>query len=302
MEDVAAADRQASEEVISSDPQQQSGQRTVNMSQQSPVGDGAPLLSLRHIHKRFHAGTKKEAVILKDVSLDIPRAKVTVLLGPSGSGKSTLLRCMNLIAPFDEGEMTFMGKTWLPEKPGANPLKRWKYEQRLVELRSHIGMVFQQFNLYPTKTALENVALGLRLVKKLPRSDAERLALAELQRVGLAEKATYYPSQLSGGQKQRVAIARALAMKPDLMLFDEATSALDPELRGGILEEMKKLASEGMTMVVVTHEISFAREVGDRVVFMDHGQIVEQGDAKTVIDNPQNPRTRTFLGSILSQT
>jgi ABC-type polar amino acid transport system ATPase subunit len=176
------------------------------------------------------------------------------------------------------------------------------HEQRLVELRSHIGMVFQQFNLYPTKTALQNVALGPRLVKGMPRAEAEALARNELDRVGLAVKADAYPSQLSGGQKQRVAIARALAMKPKLMLFDEATSALDPELRGGILEEMKKLASEGMTMVVVTHEISFAREVGDRVVFMDHGAIVEEGPARSVIDDPKNPRTQAFLGAMLSQT
>ena len=262
-----------------------------------------PLLSLRNIHKRFNAGTKKEVTILRDVSLDIPPSEVTVLLGPSGSGKSTLLRCMNMIAPFDQGSMTFMGQTWLPEHGReVNPLKRWKHEERLVELRSHIGMVFQQFNLYPTKTALQNVALGPRLVKGLPKAEAEELARRELARVGLEAKANSYPSQLSGGQKQRVAIARALAMKPALMLFDEATSALDPELRGGVLEEMKKLATEGMTMVVVTHEISFAREVGQHVVFMDHGQIVEQGDAKTVIDRPQNSRTQAFLGSILSQS
>ncbi|MEO9230020.1 MAG: amino acid ABC transporter ATP-binding protein [Devosia sp.] len=259
-------------------------------------------MSLSHIHKRFHAGTKNEITILRDVSLDIPCGKVTVLLGPSGSGKSTLLRCMNLIAPFDEGQMVFLGEEWLPEHAQSlNPVKRWRHEQRLVRLRSSIGMVFQQFNLYPTKTALENVVLGPRLVNRLSRKEAEALAMDELTRVGLVEKAEAYPSQLSGGQKQRVAIARALAMKPTLMLFDEATSALDPELRGGILEEMKKLAAQGMTMVVVTHEISFAREVGDRVVFMDHGQIVEEGDAKRVIDDPKNARTKAFLGSIFAQ-
>jgi polar amino acid transport system ATP-binding protein len=261
------------------------------------------LLSLRNIHKTFGAGTRKEVTILKDVSLAIPASKVTVLLGPSGSGKSTLLRCMNMIAPFDRGSMTFMGQTWGPEDGGAlSPLGKWRHEKRLVELRSHIGMVFQQFNLYPTKTVLQNVALAPRLVKGLSRQEAEALALQELARVGLEAKSSSYPSQLSGGQKQRVAIARALAMKPALMLFDEATSALDPELRGGVLEEMKKLAREGMTMVVVTHEISFAREVGDRVVFMDHGQIVEEGDAKSVIDKPQNPRTQAFLGSIFAHT
>jgi len=285
------------------DPSHRSKPIAVKTPSSKAVVDPLPLLSLRNIHKRFNAGTRKEVTILKDVSLDIPASEVTVLLGPSGSGKSTLLRCMNMIAPFDQGSMTFMGQTWLPEHGReANPLKRWKHEERLVKLRSQIGMVFQQFNLYPTKTALQNVALGPRLVKGLPKAEAEELARGELARVGLEAKAHSYPSQLSGGQKQRVAIARALAMKPALMLFDEATSALDPELRGGVLAEMKKLAVEGMTMVVVTHEISFAREVGHHVVFMDHGQIVEQGDAKTVIDSPQNSRTQAFLGSILSQS
>jgi ABC-type polar amino acid transport system ATPase subunit len=278
------------------------GISAVNMISPTALESESPLLSLQHIHKRFHAGTKKEVTVLKDVSLDIPKSKVTVLLGPSGSGKSTLLRCMNLIAPFEQGVMSFMGQTWRAEDCQARgPIARWRYERRLVELRSHIGMVFQQFNLYPTKTALENVALSLRLVKGMSRTEAEEVARRELDRVGLGAKAGAHPSQLSGGQKQRVAIARALAMKPTLMLFDEATSALDPELRGGILEEMKKLASEGMTMVVVTHEISFAREVGDHVVFMDHGQIVEEGPARSVIDNPQNERTKSFLSSIFAQ-
>jgi ABC-type polar amino acid transport system ATPase subunit len=278
------------------------GISAVNMNSPTALESESPLLSLQHIHKRFHAGTKKEVTVLKDVSLDIPKSKVTVLLGPSGSGKSTLLRCMNLIAPFEQGVMSFMGQTWRAEDCQARgPIARWRYERRLVELRSHIGMVFQQFNLYPTKTALENVALSLRLVKGMSRTEAEEVARRELDRVGLGAKAGAHPSQLSGGQKQRVAIARALAMKPTLMLFDEATSALDPELRGGILEEMKKLASEGMTMVVVTHEISFAREVGDHVVFMDHGQIVEEGPARSVIDNPQNERTKSFLSSIFAQ-
>jgi polar amino acid transport system ATP-binding protein len=265
-----------------------------------PAVAAEPLLSLRNIHKSFHAGTRREVVVLRDVSLDIPRGKVTVLLGPSGSGKSTLLRCMNLIAPFDQGEMKFMGETWQPPARHAGPLTRWRYERRLVELRSRIGMVFQQFNLYPTKTALENVALALRLVKGLTPAEANERAMAELRRVGLQDKSGAYPSQLSGGQKQRVAIARALAIQPALMLFDEATSALDPELRGGILEEMKKLAGDGMTMVVVTHEISFAREVGDTVVFMDKGQIVEEGPARQVIDEPRNARTQVFLSAIFA--
>jgi len=278
------------------------GISAVNTNLSAASESESPLLSLQHIHKRFHAGTKKEVTVLRDVSLDIPKSKVTVLLGPSGSGKSTLLRCMNLIAPFEQGVMSFMGQMWRAEDGQARgPISRWRYERRLVELCSHIGMVFQQFNLYPTKTALENVALSLRLVKGMSRAEANNVAKRELDRVGLAAKEHAYPSQLSGGQKQRVAIARALAMKPTLMLFDEATSALDPELRGGILEEMKKLAAEGMTMVVVTHEISFAREVGDNVVFMDHGLIVEEGPALSVIDNPQNERTKSFLSSIFAQ-
>lgn len=263
---------------------------------------GEPILSLRHIHKRFNRNTSKELHILRDVSVDIPQGEVVVLLGPSGSGKSTLLRCMNLIAPFDQGEMTFVGEEWKPDDLlSLNPMTRWRFEKRLVGLRSQIGMVFQQFNLYPHMTAASNVMLGLTRVKGLDKAEARRIALQELAHVGLADKADSYPSQLSGGQKQRVAIARSLAMKPKLMLFDEATSALDPELRGGVLEVMKKLASEGMTMVVVTHEIAFAREVGDRVIFMDQGQIVEEGPAAALIDNPRNARTQKFLSSVFAE-
>jgi len=266
-----------------------------------PAQPGGPLLSLRHIHKRFNRHTAKEIHILRDVSVEIPAGEVVVLLGPSGSGKSTLLRCMNLIAPFDEGEMTFLGEEWEPgELASANPMTRWRFEKRLVSLRSQIGMVFQQFNLYPHMTAAQNVMLGLMRVKGMDKAKASQIALDELTHVGLAEKAQSYPSQLSGGQKQRVAIARSLAMKPKLMLFDEATSALDPELRGGILDLMKKLASEGMTMVVVTHEIAFAREVGDRVIFMDQGQIVEEGQGVELIDHPKNARTQKFLSAVFS--
>lgn len=263
---------------------------------------GAPILSLRHIHKRFNRNTAKELHILRDVSVQIPQGEVVVLLGPSGSGKSTLLRCMNLIAPFEEGEMTFLGQEWKPEELNAlNPMTRWSFEKRLVGLRSQIGMVFQQFNLYPHMTAARNVMLGLTRVKGMDKAAARQIALQELAHVGLSDKADSYPSQLSGGQKQRVAIARSLAMKPKLMLFDEATSALDPELRGGILDLMKKLASEGMTMVVVTHEIAFAREVGDRVIFMDQGQIVEEGPAAELIDRPRNARTQKFLSSVFAE-
>ena len=260
---------------------------------------GSPLLTLRGIEKSFLRNTAKPLHILKGVDLDLHQGEVLVLIGPSGSGKSTLLRCMNLLAPFDRGEMTFQGKVWKPNEKGLWPDGRTD-RKMLQQLRGQIGMVFQQFNLFPHKTAIENVTLGLKRVKRLSQNEAQSVAHRELERVGLGHKADAYPSQLSGGQKQRVAIARALAMKPNVMLFDEPTSALDPELRGGVLDEMKRLASEGMTMVVVTHEMAFAREVGDRVVFMDHGVIVEEGAAHDVISNPQNERTQSFLKSVLA--
>ena len=252
------------------------------------------------LNKWFHRGRPNEHHVLRDVDLSIVKGEVLVVIGPSGSGKSTLLRCMNFLAPPETGSVTFLGQTLSREKlPRFDVSERIAYEKRLRHFRTQIGMVFQHFNLFPHMTALDNVAAAPVRVLGLPRGEARERALAELERVGIADKAKSYPSQLSGGQKQRVAIARALAMQPQLMLFDEATSALDPELIGGILEEIKKLAQEGMTMIVVTHEMGFAREVGDRLIFMDGGKIVEQGRARDVLSDPQNGRTREFLQAIL---
>jgi polar amino acid transport system ATP-binding protein len=258
-----------------------------------------PLLELRGITKSFGRATGTPVPVLRGIDLALHAGEVLVLIGPSGSGKSTLLRCMNLLAPFDSGEMVFAGESWRPDARGAWPAGG-AARKRQQRLRWRIGMVFQSFNLFPHKTAAGNVMLALRRVRGLPAAEARRVALAELDRVGLAEKAQAYPSQLSGGQKQRVAIARALALQPEVMLFDEPTSALDPELRGGVLDQMKRLAGEGMTMVVVTHEMAFAREVGDRVVFMADGGIVEAGTARQVIGEPQHERTRAFLKSVLA--
>jgi len=264
---------------------------------QEPAGT---ILRLEGVNKWFHRGTLRHQHVLKDINLQVTRGEVLVVIGPSGSGKSTLLRCINFVAPPDTGTVVFLGRRWSKDNvPRIHPIERLKYEHELNLLRTRIGMVFQHFNLFPHMTALDNVALGLTRVLKVPGKQARERAMSELERVGLKEKAKSYPSQLSGGQKQRVAIARALAMKPQIMLFDEVTSALDPELIGGILEEMKKLAVDGMTMIVVTHEMGFAREVGDRLMFMDGGLIVEEGPARDVIKSPQNARTQAFLRAIL---
>jgi len=257
------------------------------------------ILRLEGVNKWFHRGTLRNAHVLRDINLEVTRGEVLVIIGPSGSGKSTLLRCINFVAPPETGTVIFLGRKWTKDDVPLNPWARMRYERELNLLRCHIGMVFQHFNLFPHMTALQNVTLGLTRVLRVPGRQARERAMAELDRVGLGSKAKSYPSQLSGGQKQRVAIARALAMKPQLMLFDEVTSALDPELIGGILEEMKKLALEGMTMIVVTHEMGFAREVGDRLLFMDEGVIVEEGPAREVIKNPRNERTQVFLRAIL---
>lgn len=257
------------------------------------------ILRLEGVNKWYHRGTLRNAHVLKDVNLEVTRGEVLVIIGPSGSGKSTLLRCINFVSPPETGTVEFLGRKWTKDAVPLNPMARVRYERELNMLRTHIGMVFQHFNLFPHMTALQNVTLGLTRVLRMPGRQARERAMAELERVGLGAKAKSYPSQLSGGQKQRVAIARALAMKPQLMLFDEVTSALDPELIGGILEEMKKLALEGMTMIVVTHEMGFAREVGDRLVFMDEGVIVEEGPAREVIREPKNERTQAFLRAIL---
>ena len=230
---------------------------------------------------------------LKDINLHIPPGKVTCLIGPSGSGKSTLLRCINFLEPYDSGEVRIDGQLIGYDAPGGRRMPA----RRLRQMRQDIGMVFQQFNLWPHMTALQNVAEGLEQVRGLPRAEAEARARAALEKVGLADKTANHPTRLSGGQQQRVAIARALAMEPRLMLFDEPTSALDPELVGEVLAVMKGLAAEGMTMVVVTHEMGFAAHVADRVAFMERGELVAVGEPAEIFGNPRDPRIRAFLQS-----
>lgn len=225
--------------------------------------------------------------VLKDISIDIEEGEVVVLLGPSGSGKSTFLRCLNQLETATSGTILVNGEDVTDKHTDIN------------KLRENIGMVFQHFNLFPHKTVLGNIMLAPVELKKMTKEQAEETGMKLLKRVGMDTKADAYPSQISGGQKQRVAIARALAMNPDIMLFDEPTSALDPEMVGEVLAVMKKLASEGMTMVVVTHEIGFAREVADRIVFMDGGYIVEQGKPEEIINNPKEERTIDFLNKVL---
>ena len=252
-----------------------------------------PLLQIKNVTKQFG-----DHVVLQDVSLDIAKGEVVCIIGPSGSGKSTLLRCINFIAPPEKGEIVFEGKTWKRFHSPFNIFANRKYEAQLPELRSEIGMVFQHFNVFPHMSAIENVMLGLTKVRKLNRDEAKKIAEKALRQVGLGEKLEQYPEKLSGGQKQRVAIARALALNPKVMLFDEVTSALDPELVSGILDEMRRLANEGMTMVVVTHEMNFAFQVANRIVFMDQGKIVTMGTPEE-IRNTSDPRARAFLSSIL---
>jgi polar amino acid transport system ATP-binding protein len=235
--------------------------------------------------------------VLKGIDLEVAPREVMVLLGPSGSGKSTFLRCINHLEKIDGGRLSVDGKLVGYKQQGD---KLYELRERDIAAdRARIGMVFQRFNLFPNMTALSNVACGPVHVKGEKREAAERRARDLLARVGLADRADAYPSALSGGQQQRVAIARALAMEPKLMLFDEPTSALDPELVGEVLDVMKGLARDGMTMIVVTHEMGFAREVGDRVVFMDDGVVVEQGDPAEVFANPRHDRTKAFLSKIL---
>ncbi|QNB47299.1 ATP-binding cassette domain-containing protein [Thermanaerosceptrum fracticalcis] len=240
------------------------------------------MISVRNLSKRFGS-----LQVLRDVSLEVAPGEVVVIIGPSGSGKSTLLRSLNYLEKPEAGEIIING-----ERLGQNP-------RDVIRMRSQIGMVFQRFSLFPHMTALENVIEGPVTVKKVPKEEALAKGKTLLEKVGLGDKLTSRPSQLSGGQQQRVAIARALAMEPLIMLFDEPTSALDPELVGEVLAVMKDLAKEGMTMVVVTHEMGFAREVADRVLFMDEGRIIEEGKPEGIFSNPQNERTRAFLSKIL---
>ena len=251
-----------------------------------------PMLDARGVRKWF--GTNE---VLKSITLSVEKGQVMSLLGPSGSGKSTFLRCINHLEKIDGGRIYVDGDLMGYRQHGD---KAYEMKPRDIALqRRHIGMVFQRFNLFPHWTALENVTGAPVAVNGLSKAEATEEAMVLLKRVGLEEKANEYPAQLSGGQQQRVAIARALAMKPKLMLFDEPTSALDPELVGDVLEVMRDLAESGMTMIVVTHEIGFSREVADTLVFMDGGVVVESGNPRDVLDNPQHKRTQAFLSSVL---
>ena len=246
------------------------------------VNKGETLIEVKGLKKHFG-----KLQVLRGIDEQIHAGEVVVIIGPSGSGKSTFLRCLNLLETPTGGDVIFEGESVM--KAGKN----------INQLRERMGMVFQQFNLFPHLSVLENICIAPMKVKKTQRADIELRALKLLDRVGLGDKAKAYSAQLSSGQKQRVAIVRALAMEPDVMLFDEPTSALDPEMVGEVLDVMKSLAREGMTMVVVTHEMGFAREVGDRVLFMDEGIIMEQGTPEEVFGNPQNPRTQDFLRKVL---
>jgi polar amino acid transport system ATP-binding protein len=239
---------------------------------------GVPVVQAEAIHKSFG-----QNVVLEGIDLEVASGEALVVIGPSGSGKSTLLRCINLLEPIDSGRIFLEGEEIT--RKGA----------KVPAIRQRIGIVFQQFNLFPHLKAIDNVTLAARRVRKMPRREAEKRGLELLARVGLEEKAQQHPHQLSGGQQQRVAIARALMMEPRVMLFDEVTSALDPELVGEVLVVMRDLAQAGMTMIVVTHEMHFARDVGDRLIFMDEGKIVEQGIPADLLDRPKQERTKRFL-------
>lgn len=241
-----------------------------------------PIIEIKEVTKKFH-----QVTALNKVSLTVGSGEVIVLLGPSGSGKSTLLRCMNALEIPDSGEVIVDG------------IKVDHTKAHIHAVRRETGMVFQQFNLFPHLTVLENICLAQRVVRKRSASESRLTAEKLLEKVGMKGKNEAVPGQLSGGQQQRVAIARALAMNPKIMLFDEPTSALDPEMIGEVLAVMKQLAQEGMTMVVVTHEMGFAREVADRIVFIDDGRIIESGPVATILNNSQNPRTRVFLSKVL---
>ena len=240
------------------------------------------MIYVKDLHKSFGKNQ-----VLKGIDEHISKGEVVVVIGPSGSGKSTFLRCLNLLETPTSGKITFEDKDITSKSTNID------------KMREKMGMVFQQFNLFPHKTVCENICLAPTKVKKISKDEAKKRALSLLEKVGLVDKVDAYPASLSGGQKQRIAIARALAMQPDVMLFDEPTSALDPEMVGEVLNVMKDLAKEGMTMVVVTHEMGFAREVGDRILFMDGGKIIESGTPEEVFKNPKNSRTIDFLSKVL---
>ncbi len=252
-----------------------------------------PIVRLSHIHKSFG-----QLCALDDVSLEIQRGETVAIIGPSGSGKSTLLRSVNHLERITSGEIVINGATLAHTPPGKEQAV-YLPDREVRRLCSEIGMIFQHFNLFPHMTCLGNVTYAPIKVKKQPKAEAEAEAHSLLELVGLADKADAYPGQLSGGQKQRIAIARGLAMHPELMLFDEPTSALDPEITGEVLQVMKQLSQQRMTMLVVTHEMGFAKEVADRVIFMAEGRIVEEGSASQIFDNPQSERLQAFLKSIL---
>lgn len=240
------------------------------------------MLDIQHVSKKFD-----DLTVLVDINLHVDEGEVVCIIGPSGSGKSTFLRCINRLETPTSGRIVYRGKDITSS------------DMDIRQLREEVGMVFQHFNLFPLKTVLENIALAPVLTKTKTKSEAKKFAMELLDKVGMADKANAMPSTLSGGQQQRVAIARALAMQPKALLFDEPTSALDPELVGDVLEVMKKLANEGMTMIVVTHEMGFARDVADRVIFMDNGNVVEEGKPEDIFTNPKEERTRAFLNRVL---
>jgi polar amino acid transport system ATP-binding protein len=252
----------------------------------------SPMVKAESVHKSFG-----RVEVLRGIDLEVAPKEVMCIVGPSGSGKSTFLRCINHLEKIDAGRLSVDGELVGYREKGDKLYEL--HDREVCRKRAEIGMVFQSFNLFPHRTALENVTEAPTVVRKEGRSSAAGRARELLDRVGLADKANVYPRQLSGGQQQRLAIARALAMEPKLMLFDEPTSALDPELVGEVLDAMRRLAEEGMTMIVVTHEMGFAREVGDSIVFMDEGVIVEYGRPREVLTNPQHERTRAFLSKVL---
>ena len=257
-------------------------QEEVRVTTNSNNNSREPIIICRNVNKwfgNFH--------VLKDINLEVMPQEVVVIIGPSGSGKSTFIRCINRLEEHQEGQIIVDG------------IELSHDVRNIAAIRSEIGMVFQQFNLFPHLTVLQNITLAPRFVRRQPRHDAEKIVLQLLDRVGIPEQARKYPGQLSGGQQQRVAIARALAMQPKIMLFDEPTSALDPEMIKEVLDVMKELAQSGMTMLVVTHEMGFAREVADRIVFFDEGRIVEMGPPEHFFHNPQHERTKLFLSQIL---